>query len=386
VENGVKMLNKKFMAETGMPRNTIVLIDEHDKPFRDRNRDMNDPLIVALMEIFAFGKSFEESGISLLVFCGLTRIVGSGLSFMNNLVDVSRMTIYHGLCGISAKELIRCADGQLDSLTKEQYGGNFSFVLQNEFAPKWSGFRFGLDSKVGELDPNSPEGALFSPLDVWEIVQSLVKQNQLPLSRWIQSMGAEFEFTSFANKYTDTPDGFYDLLQNLEGGWVDATNSDFDKMAREDYLLLQNDVQVKKVLLELGLLSVKTTKGDMVLLQSRNDLVFVNAVKLLADEARPGLASENLAMSYISYTGFGTMLSRAAVKVGNLYDGTGQNVVADNALQDFLFKELLYRFPSGSKFHPTLGFYQLLSEVRSQTRILRSMLTSITLILVLSHK
>jgi hypothetical protein len=389
VSYGVTMLNEKFMAETGVATKTIVLIDEHDNLFRERKVSKEkEKLMEALLDLFSLGKSSAFTGISLLVFCGLTCMVGSGLSSMNNLVDVSRMTKYHGLCGISAKELVHCAHVALDPLANEKYGETFDKVLQIEFAPKWSGFRFGLDSKVGELDPNSPEGALFSPLDVWEIIRSLVVTDyDQPSSRWIQSMGAEFEFTSFANKYTDTPDGLYDLLENLEGGWVDATDSDFDKMTREDYLLLQNDVQVKKVLLELGLLRVKTTKGDMVLLQARNDLVFENAVKLLANEACPGLASENLAMSYISYTGFGNMLSRAAVKVGNLYGGTGRNVVfPDNALQDFLFKELLYRFPSGGKFHPTLRFYQLLSEVRSQTRILRSMLTSITLILVLSHK
>jgi hypothetical protein len=282
VENGVKMLNKKFMAETGMPRNTIVLIDEHDKPFRDRNRDMNDPLIVALMEIFAFGKSFEESGISLLVFCGLTRIVGSGLSFMNNLVDVSRMTIYHGLCGISAKELIRCADGQLDSLTKEQYGGNFSFVLQNEFAKKWNGFRFGIDKKVGLLDPDSSEGALFSPLDVWEIVQSLVQTRQTtPSSRWINSMESDFEFLTFESKFTSTPDGHVALFQNLDGGWVDAADINL-KMEREDYLLLKEELHIQKVFFELGLLSVKSVdESNQVLLFSPNDLVTENALKLL---------------------------------------------------------------------------------------------------------
>jgi hypothetical protein len=388
VSYGVTMLNEKFMAETGVATKTIVLIDEHDKLFRDRKVSKEkEKLMEAIINLFSLGKKSAFTGISLMVFCGLTRMVGSGLSSMNNLVDVSRMTIYHGLCGISAKELVHCADDQLDSFAKEQYGGKFSFVLQNEFAKKWNGFRFGLDSEVGELDPNSPEGALFSPLDVWEIVQSLVKQSQTPSSRWIQSMDAEFEFTSFANKYTDTPDGFYDLLENLEGGWVDATDTDFDKMKREDYMLLTKNVQVKKVLLELGLLSVNATKGKMVLLRSPNDIVFENAVKLLADEARPGNPSEDLAKTYLSFTGFGSMLSRAATKCVDMYGGTGQNVIREYILQDFLFKELLYRFPTGGKFRDPDLQYQLLKEVRSQTHLFfRDMQTSLICILFRSQK
>jgi hypothetical protein len=116
---GVRMLNDKFKNETGVETKTIVLIDEHDKPFRDReNYKGKKEFMKALTNLFSLGnKQDVPTGISLIVFCGLTRMVGSGLSTINHLVDVSRMTIFHGLCGISARELIKCAKGQLDTLT-----------------------------------------------------------------------------------------------------------------------------------------------------------------------------------------------------------------------------------------------------------------------------
>ncbi len=274
VNAGVILLNEKFREDTGLQTNTIVLIDEHDKPFCDRNKDMNDPFIRSLMDLFSLGKG-EFIGISLMIFCGRTRIlVGSDFSTMTNLVDVSQKTIYHGLCGISARELLRCANGQLDFLGKGQYYGTLENVLKEKFGPDWGGFRFGFDRKHGELDPKSSEGALFSPLDVWEIVRSLLGGIKTPTSRWIQLMELEFDFLGFSDKYISSNEGHFALLKNLERGWVNTADPDF-KMTREDYMLLSTDLHVQKVLLELGLLSVKDVddENDKVLLGPPNSMV-----------------------------------------------------------------------------------------------------------------
>jgi hypothetical protein len=355
---GVTMLNEKFEADTGIKRKTIVIIDEYDKLFRDRDIDNyaesdkdsdnvknKKRTIAALLDIFAFGKK-KNTGISLLILCGLTRMVGSGLSSMNNLIDVSRLTIYHGLCGISARELVNCAKGQLDTEVKALYAHKtFKDVVEKEFAPKWNGFRFGIDNTAGILDPNAADGALFSPLDAWEIVQSLVTQRQTPSSRWIDSMASEFEFTSFAHKFTSTQDGFVELFQNLDGGWVDAVDLRL-KLEREDYLMLKEELHVQKVLFELGLLSVKRIDDNMVLLGSPNDILTDNALKLLVQKANYRDPLETKAQEYMSEAGFGIIMSRAAVVLTNMYRGVWENAVDEKLFESIIYRELSYRFAS----------------------------------------
>jgi hypothetical protein len=370
--NGVAMLNKKFMVDTGIQRNTIVLIDEYDKLFRDREVDdyiekekdcgtvkERKRTILALLDIFAFGKKKGGvTGISLFVLCGLTRMVGSGLSTMNNLVDVSRMTIYHGLCGISVRELVHCANGQLDAVASEMFDKSFEKALIEIFAPTWNGFRFGIDNKVGELNPNSPDGALFSPLDVWEIVESMVKNGDTPSPRWINTMESEFEFTSFARKYTSSQDGFIELFQNLDGGWVDAADLNL-KMNREDYMLLANDLHVKKVLLELGLLSVKAIDDQKtVLLGSPNNLLTENALKILLQDTDYQDPSENVSRNHMSVVGFENIVSRAARVLTNTARGLGEDAVDELLFHSTIYRELSYRFPDKASTH-----YMLYKEV-----------------------
>jgi hypothetical protein len=358
--NGVAMLNNKFKADTGIQRNTIVLIDEYDKLFRDREVDdyiekekdsgtvkERKRTILALLDIFVLGKKKGGTGISLFVLCGLTRMVGSGLSSMNNLVDVSRRTVFHGLCGISARELVKCAASTLDPFAKEQYGGkNFTDILEEEFIPKWKGFRFGIDKEIGPLDPNLSEGALFSPLDAWEIVQSLVNKQRVTLSLWMSTMESEFEFTSFARKFTSTPDGLVDLFQNLDGGWVDAVDLKL-KMKREDYLLLKEELHIQKVLFELGLLSVQAINdNNEVLLGPPNDMVTENALKFLVQETKYRDPPKKKAQEYMSEPGFGIILSKAGKVLSNMYRGVGLNAVDESVFQFTIFREFSYRFPN----------------------------------------
>ena len=165
--SGAKILNNKFRTDFGVESKTIVLIDEHDKPFRNRNLSDDDTnakdsnsILSALVKLFGLGK-VDGTGISLLILCGLTRMVGSGLSILNNRVDISHESKYHGLCGISALEFINSCNGELDQYAKDNYEGmSLEVVVRTIFTPKWDGFRFGLDKNVGWLDPRSPDGAL----------------------------------------------------------------------------------------------------------------------------------------------------------------------------------------------------------------------------------
>jgi hypothetical protein len=121
---------------------------------------------------------------------------------------------------LSASELVKCAAGALDSLAKEQYGARISARFWKKSSLRnGMDFRFGIDNEIGQLDPNLSEGALFSPLDVWKIVESLVTKQRVPSSQSMSTMKFEFEFMSFALRFTSTPDGFVDLFQNLDGGW-----------------------------------------------------------------------------------------------------------------------------------------------------------------------
>jgi hypothetical protein len=386
---GVVKLNEDFEETFGIKRDTIVLIDEYDKLFRDRdvddyqeNRDDTQTArgkketIAALFNIFGIGKEESLEGVSLLVLCGLTRMLGSGLFKMNNLVDVSSLTIYHGLCGISAKEFVECANGQLDDAAQKKYKKTLLEIMEEKFIPDWTGFRFGLTDEVGLLDPESFDGALFSPLDVWEIVRSLLGGEERPSSRWIKTMKSEFEFTKFAATYIPSRDarllgatGLFELYRNLQGGWVDTLNPSYN-MDRSNYLLLSENLHVQKVLFELGLLNVKefgdknAITENWVRLGSLNWTLTRNAMRLLVDMTQQVITPEELAREYLddADNGFGNIVISAAREVSKVYRGTGKDVLREYPFQDYLFTELLFRFPEGLNGFPDC--YKLYKEVR----------------------
>jgi hypothetical protein len=384
--DGVRKLNKNFTERFGIKRKTIVMIDEYDKLFRDRDIDdyqekkdtdtetarEKKRTIAALFRIFGFAKEASFEGVSLLVLCGITRMMGSsGLSKVNNLVDVSRWTIYHGLCGISAREFVNCASGRLDGLAKEIFNvKNFEELLVQTFIPEWDGFRFGLDTRVGHLNPEFFDGALFSPLDVWAIVQLLVEKHKVQSSVWTETMKSEFEFTRFAARYISSGDaGFFELYRNLQGGWINTANPGYN-MDRNKYLLLENDLNVQKVLFELGLLSVKDISHEnamherWVRLGSTNWTVTRNALRLLVGIAQHGTTTEELARAYLgdNANGFGNIMVSAAREVSNKYRATRKDVVNEYPFQDYLFMELLFRFPEGRNGFPL--HYKISKEVR----------------------
>jgi hypothetical protein len=214
----------------------------------------------------------------------------------------------------------------------------------------------------GALDPWSSEGALFSPLDVWVVVRALQTKKAVPPSKWADDMYAEFEFTSFAEKFTKTESDFIELAQNLEGGWLKASDLT-RKMERNEYLLLSTDLHVKKVLFELGLLSVKQIGAHYnVFLGSPNWTVTENALKLLVKKTGYRQTPADLANSYLSkdQTGFEVLVDSASKAVTNMFRATGQDIIREFPFQDFLFLQLMYRFPIGEDTKD----YKLYKEAR----------------------
>jgi hypothetical protein len=261
-------------------------------------------------------------------------------------VDVSRKSKYHGLCGISAKEFVKSCSRDLDELAKKTYDDQtLEMVLQKEFGKDWDGFRFGIDDEVGVVNPNLPEGVMFSPLDVWHVVYSLVRGKKPRSSRWMATMDYEFEFTNFAEMYSGR-EGFIELAQNLEGGWV-GTGLLESKLEREDYMLLSSDLNTKKVFFELGLLSVKSVRADEVLLGSPNWMVTLHAMILLVEKQRHKATPPDLAKTYLSDSenGFGRIVAKAASTATKNLRGTGEDAFHECPFQYFLFLQLFYRFP-----------------------------------------
>jgi hypothetical protein len=286
---GAERLNDEFQTKFGIQRDTIVLIDEYDKPFRDRaiinvfEQNEHDSAvvkekkraIVELNKIFDFAADTSITGISLLVLCGLTRMAG-----LVGFVDISRNIDYHGLCGISANELVTRAKGQLDHDDQALE----DFVSKSGLG----GFRFGF----GKME-NLTGADLFSPLDVWEIVGSKLKGTK-PVPQWIQTVQSNFDFANFSEKFASSHEGSKELLKTLEEGWVRPTDAKFN-LNREQYLLLDNNMCLRKVLFELGLLTVKATDdNNQIQFGPPNEIVKKFAMDLLENKSKQGLNSKRM--------------------------------------------------------------------------------------------
>jgi hypothetical protein len=262
------MLNEKFKADTGRLTKTIVLIDEYDEPFRNCERSDDDELLTELNHLFELGNK-NGTGISLLLLCGLTRMAGFGVS---NLLDVSKMTAYHGLCGISSNELaMLCTNNQLEDPVVVDSG--------------LGGFRFGFD-KVRKVKSNAAlESDLFSLSDAWEIIRSVVvDDNRKPISRQYD-MESAFGFAVVAESLISSEESFTDLVDTLGEEWVNPWDASF-VLTREQYLLLDSKLRARKVFFELGLLTVKATDDDnnLIKLGPPNEFVKGVAMKWLEDK------------------------------------------------------------------------------------------------------
>ena len=367
VRLGLEALNQRFLEQTGKETQTIVLIDEYDQPFRTPNPDQE--LLAELINIYNLTKE-EESGVSLLVLCGLTRIVETGLSELNKLVDVSQQLKYHGICGLSSGELVSSVGTQLDSLAQKKYNRDFKGILETEIRVRWDGFQFGFRGEKGMLDAATPSGALFSPIDAWELIRSLsIESSDVPTSQWMETMQSEFEFASFDSHFTQSDEKRIELLRMLGGGWLSKKHLG-SRIKREDYITLKTEIDLKKVLFELGLLTVKKIddSSSMVLLGSPNWAVTENAVAQLIGKIGQGQTDQDQANSYLSEDGLNDVLSVVTKNIDNQYGMTGNEVMREYPFQDHTYFELLLRFPKLPESDIT---YELYREASTQDDVFR---------------
>ena len=93
LREGVQALNEQFRTQTDTKTRSIVLIDECDFPHRQK--ESPEDLITSIKNVYGLIKK-PTSGISLLFMAGLTRMIGSGLSQLNNRLDVTHKKNFHG--------------------------------------------------------------------------------------------------------------------------------------------------------------------------------------------------------------------------------------------------------------------------------------------------
>jgi hypothetical protein len=358
VTKGAEMLNKKFFAETGVQTKTIVLIDDCDYPLRERVLDKSNQFLVSLTNLFKV-----RGDNTYLLLSGLTRIVGT-----DRQSDSSAAIVSHGLCGISARELINSADGQLDYLAQRTYDDQtFQETVTSKFVPECGGFRQGVWGRNGKLDPASPEGALFSPLDVWELVQSLLRDDQHPpSSQWLGALIEDddcFEFTTFGDRLSSSPDDKIWLFQTVLGGWEKADI--VFAMKRDDYLCLNYKTHVQKLLYEYGLLTVTGVDRSMICLRSPSWAVARNAVKFFFQSTKPEATRESLAREYLSDTGFGSIVTKVGYFAQDVVRRKNDRALRHYAFEEYLYLELLFRFPGNSdNCGSRTSGYELYREVR----------------------
>jgi hypothetical protein len=288
-------------------------------------------------------------------------------------LDVGDKNHYHGVCGISARELIKWAYSQSIALTQRTYDGQtFEEIVLHKFVPERGGFRQGLGGyKDSMLESTTPEGALFSPLDVWELVQSLLRGDQLlPLSQWLAALIEDddcFEFTTFGDQLynSKSPDDNIRLYRNVLGGVVD-TNYRF-WMTREEYMCLNYMTQVQKLLYEYGLLAVTEVNSysHVIVLRSPSWAATRTAVKLIFKNIKPEATIESLARKYLSDNGFGAIVGDVVWLANGVVKHRLDRVLRLYAFEEYLYLELLFRFPgdvddSGSR----TTSYEVYREVR----------------------
>ena len=352
LRKGVLALNARFFNETGRSSKTILLIDEFDKQHRSGDADLR--LLSAIHELYSLCKE-ADSGISLFIVAGLTRMVGSGLSVMNNMndqADVSLQSKHHGLCGILESELLDSAGKKLEELAQSVFRQDLQSLMK-PLRQQWNGFRFGI-TPGGPFEESESITALYSPLDAWELIRHLSAGWQhKPSSAWLRSMHSEFEFVNFHKRY-NTSAWFFQLTKHLAGGWVheDALRLQLD---RQDYIDLQ-DQFVKRVLFELGLLRVERVDAGMVLLGPPNNQLLRRGFELLMKKvayvATP--TTEEIA-EILSREGITKLVEQASAETTALFKFS--DWIREYAFQDCLYLLLLQKLPP-----PAAGIDQLQEE------------------------
>ena len=146
-ESGNPSLSQRFMAvihsakqKTG--RNVVVLVDEYDKPMLQAigNEALQTEFRNALKAFYGVLKS-ADGDLRFAMLTGVTRFSKvSVFSDLNNLEDISMMPQYHGICGISEKELHATFDAEVGKLA--QTNGQTKEEAYLELKRRYDGYHF----------------------------------------------------------------------------------------------------------------------------------------------------------------------------------------------------------------------------------------------------
>ena len=146
-ESGNPSLSQRFMAvihsaklKTG--RNVVVLVDEYDKPMLQAigNEELQTEFRNALKAFYGVLKS-ADGDLRFAMLTGVTRFSKvSVFSDLNNLEDISMMPQYHGICGISEKELHATFDAEVGKLA--QTNGQTKEEAYLELKRRYDGYHF----------------------------------------------------------------------------------------------------------------------------------------------------------------------------------------------------------------------------------------------------
>jgi hypothetical protein len=333
LEAGIRALNAQYLTDTGAVSETILLVDEYD--FVHRHPDYQQPLRDAVVELYNLSKN-KDSGISLMILTGLTRMVGAGISTLNGLVDVGFITRYHGLCGILRSEFLHSCPETLKSMVRSQHGEELEAVL-DALSKEWNGFRFGITQSP---DETIPVENLYSPIDILQLVAHILHAFSLPSSEWIQKIHAEFEFTRIRDKFNGA--GQFELLvTHLAGGWV-TQQSLRDPLDRNCYMTLASSA-VPRILYELGLLSVDRAETDRVLLKPPNSAVMRRGLEALMRQANFTKTPTASQIDAIIDSGAIDLIAEACHVTAMLYKDSSW--MREYAFQDMLYLALLKQLP-----------------------------------------
>ena len=140
IEGRFRALIRAAKQKTG--RNVVVLVDEYDKPMLQAigNEALQTEFRNALKAFYGVLKS-ADGDLRFAMLTGVTRFSKvSVFSDLNNLEDISMMPQYHGICGISEKELHATFDAEVGKLA--QTNGQTKEEAYLELKRRYDGYHF----------------------------------------------------------------------------------------------------------------------------------------------------------------------------------------------------------------------------------------------------
>eukprot|EP01138_Halocafeteria_seosinensis_P015054 gb/GECG01015366.1/.p1 GENE.gb/GECG01015366.1/~~gb/GECG01015366.1/.p1 ORF type:complete len:614 (+),score=62.42 gb/GECG01015366.1/:1-1842(+) len=268
----------------------LVLIDEYDVPWRDfemaimeertagdaerkeelRQRSLRKKDQIGSMErtMLALKNLLPDN----LYGVGIVSLLRhSDISSWDNTKDLCTFKEHHGMFGVSERDLSKCLDVARDddvfNWTKvllwaskfEIVTPNVDLAFQKQDFFRWlknwfNTFCTGFRGSSGEVDP------LYSPIDILELIRH-TNGRWVDKSRllWLQgARGAFSEVLSYHGRYNVAVEG-------LLGGSIDISELG-SKIGQVPSTSANSPTHMKKILYNLGLLSVKRVVGPRVIL------------------------------------------------------------------------------------------------------------------------